>query len=276
MTETYDTLLLSRSAGITTISFNRPEKRNAMSPQLHREMYQVLTELRYDKQTKVVILTGAGDNFCAGQDLKQYGLEMESQPESVKDDIREKVRKWRTELLRSLPQPIIARITGWCLGGALTVTVGCDVAIAADDAKFGLPEVNFGHFPAGETTPVLANYLQSKHGLYYALSGKMMSAHEAERIGLVSRVVPRAELDSEVSEFAKCLAEKSPRALRAIKEAWYTSMKTSPDVGFIISNFISERIIREQGGRPGLKQFVEKKLRPVSGTMSLPKDDNEP
>src|SRR5678816_1610814 len=97
MTEIFETLLLSRDNGITTIAFNRPEKRNAMSPQLHREMYQVLSELRYDKQTKVVVLTGAGDNFCAGQDLKQYGLEMESQPQWVKDDIREKVRKWRTE-----------------------------------------------------------------------------------------------------------------------------------------------------------------------------------
>ncbi|HET9917934.1 MAG TPA: enoyl-CoA hydratase-related protein, partial [Candidatus Binatia bacterium] len=134
------------------------------------------------------------------------------------------------------------------------------------------PEVNFGHFPAGETTPILANYLQSKHGLYYALSGKMMSAREAERIGLISRAVPRAELDHEVNEFAKCLAEKSPRALRAVKEAWYTSMKASPDVGFLIANFISERIIREQGGRPGLEQFVQKKLRPVSGAMKLEKE----
>jgi enoyl-CoA hydratase/carnithine racemase len=161
---------------------------------------------------------------------------------------------------------------GWCLGGALTVTVGCDVAIAADDAKFGLPEINFGHFPAGETTPILANYLQAKHGLYYALSGKMMSAKEAERIGLISRVVPRAELDQEVNEFAKCLAEKSPRALKAVKEAWYLSSNASLDLGATISSFISERIVREQGGRPGLEQFVQKKLRPVSGTMKLEED----
>ena len=269
MTQTFETLLVHKDAGVTTVTFNRPEKRNAMSPQLHRDMYQLLTEMRYDKETRVVILTGAGDNFCAGQDLKQYGLEMESQPQWVKDDIREKVRKWRTELLRALPQPVIARILGWCLGGALTVTVGCDVAIAADDAQFGLPEVNFGHFPAGETTPILANYLQAKHGLYYALSGKMMSAKEAERIGLISRVVPRAELDREVNEFAKCLAEKSPRALRAVKEAWYLSAHASLDLGVTISSFISERIVREQGGRPGLEQFVQKKLRPVSGTMKL-------
>jgi trans-feruloyl-CoA hydratase/vanillin synthase len=234
-------------------------------------MYQLLTELRYDPDTKVVIITGAGENFCAGQDLKQYGLEMESQPQWVKDDIREKVRKWRTELLRSLPQPTIARITGWCLGGALTVTVGCDVAIASEDAQFGLPEINFGHFPAGETTPILANYLQAKHGLYYALSGKMMSGREAERIGLISKAVPRADLDKEVAEFAKCLAEKSPLALKAVKEAWYLSTSTAAETGFAISNFISQRIVRDQGGRPGLEQFVQKKLRPVSEAMKLEK-----
>src|SRR5574341_259857 len=271
MGENYDTLLVTKNAGITTIMFNRPEKRNAMSPQLHREMYQLLTELRYDQETKVVIITGAGDNFCAGQDLKQYGVERECQPQWVKGDVREKVRKWRTELLRNLPQPTIARITGWCLGGALTVTVGCDVAIASEDAQVGLPEVNFGHFPAGETTPILANYLQAKHGLYYALSGKIMSGREAERIGLISKAVPRAELDKEVNEFAKCLAEKSPLALKAVKEAWYLSTASAAETGLAISNCISQRIVRDQGGRPGLEQFVQKKLRPASEAMKIEK-----
>ena len=172
-------------------------------------------------------------------------------------------------MLRTLPKPVIARITGWCLGGALTVTAGCDVAIASEEALFGLPEVNFGHFPAGETTATLTEHLKPKHGLYYALTGKMMSAREAERIGLISKVVPRAELDREVAELAKCLAEKSPLALKAVKEAWYYSWYSSPDVAFEISNLISDRTIREHGGRPGLEQFLQKKLRPVSGVMSL-------
>jgi enoyl-CoA hydratase/carnithine racemase len=83
-----------------------------MSPQLHAEMFALLTDLRYDKQTRVIVLTGAGDNFCAGQDLKQYSLEMENQPERVRDEVREKVRRWRNEMLRTLPQPVVARITG--------------------------------------------------------------------------------------------------------------------------------------------------------------------
>jgi trans-feruloyl-CoA hydratase/vanillin synthase len=166
---------------------------------------------------------------------------------------------------------VIARITGWCLGGALTVVAGCDVAIAAEEALFGLPEVNFGHFPAGETTSVLTEHLKPKHGLYYALTGKMMSAKDAERIGLISMAVPRADLDQKVAETAKCLAEKSPMALKAVKEAWYYSSYSVPDVAFEISNLISQRTIREHGGRPGLQQFVEKKLRPVSGVMNLEK-----
>jgi trans-feruloyl-CoA hydratase/vanillin synthase len=271
MATNYETLLVTKAGGVTTIAFNRPEKRNAMSPQLHGEMFALLTDLRYDKQTRVIVLTGAGDNFCAGQDLKQYSLEMENQPERVRDEVREKVRRWRNEMLRTMPQPVVARITGWCLGGALTVVAGCDIAIASEEALFGLPEVNFGHFPAGDTTAVLTEHLQPKHALYYALTGKMMSAKDAERIGLISKAVPRAELDKEVAEVAKCLAEKSPAALKAVKEAWYYSWYSAPDVAYEISNLISQRTIREHGGRPGLEQFVQKKLRPVSGVMSFDK-----
>ena len=154
MATNYETLLVTKESGITTIAFNRPEKRNAMSPQLHREMFDLLTDLRYDEETRVIVLTGAGESFCAGQDLKQYSLDMDSQPARVRDELREKVRRWRGEMLRTLPKPVIARITGWCLGGALTVIAGCDIAIASEEALFGLPEVNFGHFPAGETTAV--------------------------------------------------------------------------------------------------------------------------
>jgi len=268
----YETLLVDNKNSIITITFNRPEKRNAMSPQLHREMFELLTDLRYDKATRVIVLTGAGENFCAGQDLKQYSLEMETQAAQVRDEVREKVRLWRNKLLRTLPQPVIARITGWCLGGALTVVAGCDIAIADEEALFGLPEVNFGHFPAGDTTSIMTEHLKPKHGLYYALTGNMMTAKEAERLGLISKAVPRAELDQEVAELATCLAQKSPIALKAVKEAWYYNWYSSPDVGYEISNLISQRAINEHGGRPGLEQFVQKKFRPVSGVMNLEKE----
>ncbi len=87
MATNYETLLVTKEGGITTIAFNRPEKRNAMSPQLHNEMFDLLTDLRYDEETRVIVLTGAGENFCAGQDLKQYSLDMDSQPARVRDEL---------------------------------------------------------------------------------------------------------------------------------------------------------------------------------------------
>src|SRR4029079_970605 len=205
---TYQTLLVDNKDGITTITLNRPEKRNAMSPQLHREMYDCLTDLKYDKETRVIVITGAGESFCAGQDLKQYFIEMDSQPDRIRDEVREKSRQCRNEIWRKMPQPVIAKINGWVFGGGFTVVTGCDIAIAADDVQFGLSEVHFGQFPGGEAHNSLTAHLQPKHGLYSALTGKTMNAKEAERIGLITKAVTRAELDQEVSDLANNLKEK--------------------------------------------------------------------
>src|SRR4029079_12034640 len=249
---TYQTLLVDNKDGITTITLNRPEKRNAMSPQLHREMYDCLTDLKYDKETRVIVITGAGESFCAGQDLKQYFIEMDSQPDRVRDEVREKSRQWRNEILRKMPQPVIAKINGWVFGGGFTVVTGCDIAIAADDVQLGLSEVNFGHFPGGEVTIVLSEHLQPKHALYYALTGKTMSAKEAERIGLITKAVPRADLDKEVMAIANNLKDKAPSALNAVKEAWYYTFYSNPDVAYEISGLISDKAKAAIGGRTRL------------------------
>jgi trans-feruloyl-CoA hydratase/vanillin synthase len=261
----YQTVLVKKEDGLTTITLNRPEKRNAMSPQLHKDMYNVLNEIRYDKDTRVIILTGAGESFCAGQDLKQYFLEMDSQPPSVRDEVRRMSRRWRNEMLRTLPQPVIAMINGWCFGGGFTVVTACDIAIAAEDATFGLSEINFGHFPGGEVTSVLTEQLQPKHALFYALTGNTFSAKEAERIGLITRAVPRSDLEKETREIADNLLQKDPVGLRAVKEAWYYTFYSGPDVSYELSNLIAGRIERERGGRPGLEQFKDKKYRPGLG-----------
>jgi len=267
----YQTLLVDKADGVTTITLNRPEKRNAMSPQLHRDMYDLLNELRYDKETRVIVITGAGNSFCAGQDLKQYFLEMDSQPDRVRDEVREKSREWRNQLIRKLPQPVVAKINGWVFGGGFTIVSGCDIAIAADDVQFGLSEVNFGGFPGGEVTIVLTEQLQPKHGLYYALTGKTFSAKEAERIGLITKAVARQDLDKEVDEVTKSLVEKHPSALKAVKEAWYYTFYSTPEVSYELANLISERTRGEHGGRPGLEQFEQKTYRPGLGAFEWEK-----
>jgi trans-feruloyl-CoA hydratase/vanillin synthase len=259
----YQTIIVKKEQGLTTITFNRPDKRNAMSPQLHREMYSALNELRYDQDTRVIILTGAGSSFCAGQDLNQYFLEMDSQPESVREEVREKSRVWRNQLIRTLPQPVIASINGWCVGGAFTIVTACDIALAAEDATFCLAEVNFGVFPGGELTTVLTEHLQPKHALFYALTGNTLTAKEAERIGLITKAVPRADLDKETMVVAKNLVEKDPSALRAVKEAWYYTFYSGRDVAYEISGLISQRVTSR--GRPGIQQFKDKQFRPGLG-----------
>ncbi len=265
----YETILVKKENGLTTITFNRPDKRNAMSPHLHREMYSTLSELRYDKETRVIVLTGAGPSFCAGQDLKQYFLEMDSQPESVRDEVRRLSRRWRNEIIRTMPQPVIAMINGWCFGGAFTIVTACDIAIAAEDAVFGLSEVNFGNFPGGEVTTVLTEQLQPKHALFYALTGQTFTAKEAERIGLITKAVPRADLEKETMAIAKNLLEKDPVALKAVKEAWYYAFYSDPDVSYEISGLISQRV--NQRGRPGIQQFKDKTYRPGLGAYKWEK-----
>ena len=269
--DSYQTVLVKKENGLTTITLNRPEKRNAMSPQLHRDMHAVLSELRYDKESRVIVITGAGESFCAGQDLKQYFLEMESQPERVKEEIRSMSRSWRNEMIRTLPQPMIASINGWCFGGAFTIVTACDIAIAAEEATFGLSEVNFGAFPGGEVTNVLTEQLQPKHALFYALTGDSFDGKEAHRIGLVTKVVPRAQLENETRKIAQNLLQKNAVALRAVKEAWYHSFYANPDVAYEIASLIFERLKVEQGGRPGIEQFMDKQYRPGLGAYKWDK-----
>ena len=267
----YQTIVVEKEDGLTTITLNRPEKRNAMSPQLHREMYSVLSELRFDKETRVVVITGAGESFCAGQDLKQYFIEMESQPERVKEEIRGISRVWRNEMIRTLPQPVIASINGWCFGGAFTIVTACDIAIAAEEAIFGLSEVNFGAFPGGEVTSVLTEHLQPKHALFYALTGDTFDGKEAHRIGLVTKAVPRSQLENETRKIAQNLVQKDARALKAVKEAWYHTFYSNPDVAYEIASLIFERLKYEQGGRPGIQQFTNKEYRPGLGAYKWEK-----
>ena len=116
---TYQTLLVDNKDGITTITLNRPEKRNAMSPQLHREMYDCLTDLKYDKETRVIVITGAGESFCAGQDLKQYFIEMDSQPDRVRDEVRENRASGGTKYCARCRSRSLQKSTAGCLAAVL-------------------------------------------------------------------------------------------------------------------------------------------------------------
>jgi feruloyl-CoA hydratase/lyase len=129
--------------GIAWVYFNRPDKRNAMNPALNVEMYEVLDALEGDDRAKVVVLTGAGSAWSAGMDLQEYFRETDGQPRWVQNRVRGQGTAWQHHKLLNYPKPTIAMVNGWCFGGALVPLVSCDIAVAAEDAVFGVSEVNW-------------------------------------------------------------------------------------------------------------------------------------
>lgn len=214
----YETILIQKSEGVTSILFNRPEKRNAMSPQLHMEMDDALDDLALDPETKVLVITGAGEAFSAGQDIKLYFRETAKDP-ALRYKARRASNQWRWQKLSTFPKPTIAMINGYCFGGAFTQVCACDFAIADEEATFGLSEVNWGILPGGIVAWNIAQVLNFRDGLYYAMTGEPFDGKKAREIGLVNLSVPKAELKSTTLAFAKKLMEKNPTALRYTKEA---------------------------------------------------------
>lgn len=232
----YETLLIERDAGtgVTVLTFNRPEQRNAMSPQLHQDMTDALAELWYDDETRVLVLTGSGPAFCAGMDLKQFFLMLEDKPKEY-ERVNALAAEWRGRTLRNFPKPTIGMINGFCFGGAFSIVESCDIAIAANEATFGLSEINFGMFPGGTVSKSLGNSLPSKTALFYGLTGRPFSGERAAEIGFINYAVPSEELREHVLELAADIAKHDPEALRATKEAYRQSLRMDWDAALSYS-----------------------------------------
>lgn len=261
--------------GITWLIMNRPAKLNAMSPQLHHEMYDTLNELETDDETKVLILTGAGDAFSAGQDLKEYFRGLENNPNERRR--QERFNTWRWERLSGFPKLTIALVNGWCIGGAFTQLVACDFAIAADEARFCLSEVNWGILPGGMVTKAVADAMSYRDCLYYILTAEQFDGRRAAELKLVNYSVPAEELRGEAVRLARRLMEKNLNVLRAAKEA-YRRVRTMEDYeqarDYLAAKSAQLRLSdSEKGYETGLSSFVDKKsYRPA--TRPYPKDGN--
>ncbi len=214
----FKTILVEKADGITTVKFNRPEKRNAMSPQLHEDMYDVLCDLEFDDETKVLIITGVGEAFCAGQDLKEYFFEQKDNARA-REESRRMSHAWRHQKLYYFPKPTIAMVNGFCFGGAFTTVASCDIAVAADEATFGLSEVNFGHLAGGIVSKVVADLLLPRQALFYLMTGEPFDGKRSAEIGLTTLSVPKSELLQRTMTLAQTLKAKNPHGLRACKDA---------------------------------------------------------
>jgi trans-feruloyl-CoA hydratase/vanillin synthase len=212
-------VLVEFEDGIAWVTLNRPDKRNAMSPALNVEMQATVEALATDERCKVFVLSGAGDSFAAGMDLKEYFRATDGAPDTTVLAVRRTAEEWQWRRLRDYPKATIAMVNGWCFGGAFTPLVACDLAIAADEATFALSEVNWGIIPAGNVTKAVAETIGYRNALYYAMTGDTFTGKQAAAMGLVNESVPRKKLKARTRKLAETLLTKNQTVLRGIKIA---------------------------------------------------------
>jgi len=269
-TKTWETVLVERTAeGITWVTLNRPEKRNAMNPRLHYDMVDVLNELAIDPETRVLVLTGAGESWCAGQDLREFFRGLDDNP-AERRRAGWASQEWRWRLLFTFPKVTIAMVNGYCFGGAFTPLVACDFAIAAEDATFGLSEINWGIFPGGLVSRVLADAMSYRDAMYYILTGDPFDGKQAAAMKLVNYAVPREQLRDETVKLAQKMLSKNPHVLRAAKEVYKLArtMDYQQAEDYLSAKAVALRHTDPEGGREeGIRQFLdEKSYRPGLGT----------
>lgn len=213
----YQTLLVESRGPAAWIVLNRPEKQNAISPQMTRDLIAALKQADSDPAVRVVVLTGAGEKaFCAGGDL---GSEKQPGPVERHQGHREFADLART--LVGLSKPTVARVNGHAMGGGFGIAAGCDITVAAADAMLGTPEANIGLFPYVIMATLYRTTTQPKRLLEMMLLGQRISAEEARALGWVNHVVPRGQLDAKVNEVVEALASKSPAVLALGRRAFY-------------------------------------------------------
>ena len=246
--------------GIAWVKFNRPQKRNAQSPTLNRDMMEVLDALEFRDDVGVLVLTGEGEAFSAGMDLKEYFRESEAKGLGGTRQVQREAYGWWRRL-RWYQKATIAMVNGWCFGGAYGPLFACDLAFAADEAQFGLSEINWGILPGGGATKVAVELLPFRKAMYHAMMGENVDGKTAAEWGLVNESLPLAQLKDRVTEVANVLLKKNPVALKATKDAVRR-------VGILPYDEAEDYLIRAQeaansydneGRKEGIRQFIDEK-----------------
>lgn len=259
--------------GVAWVSFNRPDKRNCMSPRLNRQMGRVLDALEFRDDVGVLVLTGEGTSWSAGMDLKEYFRETEAQGLSgTRTAQRESYGWWRR--LRWYQKPTIAMVNGWCFGGGYGPLFACDLAFAADEATFGLSEINWGILPGGGASKVATELLPFRKAMYHAMMGENINGQTAAEWGLVNESVPLAQLRDRVTAVAKVLLQKNPVALKATKDAIRRVREMTYDNAedYLIRAQEAANSFDNDGRKEGIRQFIdEKTYKPGLGAYDMAK-----
>lgn len=248
----YETILAETRGPIGLITLNRPKALNALNAQLVGELNQALTAFDADPQIMVMVITGSERAFAAGADVK----EMQSKDfiAAYKSDF---IGPWQK--VAGQRKPVIAAVAGYALGGGCELAMMCDIIIAADNAKFGQPEINLGTIPGAGGTQRLTRAIGKSKAMEMVLTGRMMDAEEAERANLVSRVVPAADLLDEALKLAETIAEKSQPVVALAKQAVNTAYETTLHQGLLFERQAFYTTFATEDRKEGMEAFAEKR-----------------
>ena len=246
----YENIILEKEDGIAVITFNRPEAMNALNIQTRAEFREAIADVAADEAVRVLILTGNGKAFVAGSDIKEFN---KTTPYAAHNIMR------LGEMVEKLEKPVIAAVNGFCLGGGCEIAMGCDIIIASDKAKFGQTEINIGIIPGGGGTQRLQRLIGACRAKELIFTGDIIRAEEADRIGLVNRVVPLEELMPTAKEMAKKIATKSAAALKLAKTAINRGMQTDLESGLKYECELYSLSLTLEDKVEGVNAFLEKR-----------------
>jgi enoyl-CoA hydratase/carnithine racemase len=251
--ENYQTLSLVLEKPVVTVKINRPEALNALNSVVVRELVAALDALEADDSVRCVVLTGSDKAFCAGADIKEMASLSEAEIETS-DHLRP---AW--DRAASFKKPLIAALSGYTLGGGLELAMCCDIIIASEGTKLGLPEINIGIIPGGGGTQRLPRAVGKYKAMEMILTGGTISAEEAKALGLVNRVVPPGKHLEEATKLASDIASKAPIAVRSAKEAIAASQEVGLSSGLELGRTLFYDLFGTDDKREGMSAFLEKR-----------------
>jgi len=239
---------------VATITIDRPQRRNALSWQVIRDLRAAVARARDDDAARVVVLTGAGDKaFSAGADLGQMVGGAPTETHVARGELGRLFQD-----LWAVGKPTIARVRGYALAGGFGLALACDLVVAADDAVFGAPEIDVGLWPMQITVPLLRS-MPPKLVLELMMTGRRVGAEEAQRLGFVSRVVGVDELDAAVAELAAVLAAKPPTVMRLGRDAFYAVLDQPADAALAALHALLTVVTQTEEAAEGSAAFAEKR-----------------
>lgn len=245
-------VLVEREPPVAVVLLNRPKQLNALSDELMDELVRALDDLDADDEIRCIVLGGSERAFAAGADIAVL-----AQTTSYEAATSDRLARW--DSIRRIGKPLIAAVSGFCLGGGCELAMLCDLVVAAETAQFGQPEINLGLMPGAGGTQRLTRAVGKSVAMDVILSGRFLTAREAETAGLVARVVEREAWLEEAKRLARTIAEKSPLALRLAKQAINRAYETSLQVGVEYERQAFALALGTGDAREGMSAFLEKR-----------------